>query len=126
MGLETDASVEAINAVQDADETNAHPASDERLESIRQQGENADSILSASITPDGTGATFPSQSVPDGRSVLVQNQDDADTVYVQDDNGNDAIMLKPGDGVSLAVSNFDLITVTGTSNTPQVTASVEV
>lgn len=88
--------------------------------------QNKDGVVGDTITPGTGGATFADQDVPDGFDVVVQNDpSNTDNVQVQDDDGTDRHVLSPGSTISLAVSNLDEITVTGTANNPSVHATVE-
>jgi len=87
---------------------------------------NKDGIVGGTITPGTSGATFGSQSVPNGFGVVVQNDpSNSDTVQIQDDSGNDRHALEPGGEFTVYVSNLDQISVTGTGNNPTVHATVE-
>lgn len=86
---------------------------------------NGSGINSDTITPDSSGKTFVDKAVSDGHPVHVQNQTAAggDAVFVQDEAGNDAYRIDPGESVKLFVSNTNQITITGATSKPTVVAT---
>lgn len=101
----------------DQDDSVAAPASDERLElvrallaSIEAAQVNEDALTAFSYSTSGTTAeSLPSNAVPDGVSVVVQAQVDNSKRINVGNGTNQSIALDPGQSVSLAVTDTDLI-----------------
>lgn len=95
MTVYTNARVEDLRQVIDADGQEAAAASDERLESVRQQGANGVPNQVTYSTGGTAAEALNAQAVPDGHAVEVQAADDnTDTVYVGDSD-TQARALKP-------------------------------
>jgi hypothetical protein len=72
MAMDTRGETTDIESVEDQTGDPAHPATDERLESVRQQGQNGD-MNQVVHTTDGTNPEqVESYPVPDGHGLLVQ------------------------------------------------------
>lgn len=112
--------VEEIRNVRDADGSEASPASDERIESVRQQGANG--LLGQTVyQTGGTNAEqVDSQAVPDGKAVMIQAHDsNSGPVFVGDSESQEHA-LRPRESVEVQVENHDEIHVRATSGGDQV------
>lgn len=105
-----------VTEIEDKDDNVAAPASDERLESMRQEIRdrlgNWSGLTAVKYTTSGTTAEqVGSNDVPEGVSVLVQAlEGNTGTVYVGDST-TQPVSLQPEANVSLAVTNTDKIHV---------------
>ncbi|QSG06469.1 hypothetical protein [Halapricum desulfuricans] len=85
MTVYTNGEVEELRSVIDSNGNEASPASDDRLESVRQQGSNG-TLNQLVYTTDGTTAeAVDAAAVPDGHGLLIQGyHTNSETVYVGD------------------------------------------
>lgn len=86
MGLDTTTDVQEIENIVDADGQEARVASDERLESVRQQGANGSMTQLVYATESTNPEQVDAAAVPDGHGVVIQAaQSNTDYVYIGDD-----------------------------------------
>lgn len=103
--------IDELQAVRDADGDSARPASDERIESVREQGENG-AMNQMVYETSGTGTEqVDAAAVPDGHGVAIQGHyDNVDTVYIGD-AGTQAHALGTRESLVVDVENTDEIHV---------------
>ncbi|WP_336001453.1 hypothetical protein [Halorientalis halophila] len=113
MGLDTQTRIEELRKSLDADENEAHVASDERLESLRQQGENHGAVVDGQYVVDAadTAEALPDQPIPDGIEVAV-TYDPANqgVVYIGDGDPSYPLTDVP-QGLTFRVSNLSAISI---------------
>lgn len=112
MTVYTSGKVEELRQVIDQDGTEASPASDERLEAVRRQGSNSDSLTAFTHTTGSTNAeALADHSVPDGVAVLVSAPTaNTDSVFVGN-SGGQPVELTPGESITLGVTDTSIIHV---------------
>lgn len=99
-----------VTEVVDQDDNVAAPASDERLDAVRQAVENQGSLTAFEQSTGGTDAeALASNAVPEGVDVVVQAKaDNSGAVYVGDGT-TQSIRLAPEQSLSLAVTDTGLV-----------------
>jgi len=105
--------IDELQQVQDADGNTARPASDERLEDVRQQGQNHSSIVDGQYTVSNadTAESLPDQPIPDGVEVVI-TYDPANNGVVYVGDGDPGFPLTDvGQGISFRVSNLSVLSV---------------
>lgn len=104
--------INELRSVTDADDNPARPASDERLEDVRQQGENSDSLTGFTHTTESTNAeALGSQPVPDGTGVLIAAPSgNSASVWIGNSDAQ-PIELSPGGSIVLEVADTSIVTV---------------
>jgi hypothetical protein len=105
-----------LKSVTDSDGQGARPASDERLESIRQQGENPGGLGGFEYTTESTNAEqLPEYDVPDGIAVLLDAPpENSGRIYVGPEDVQPA-GLDPGGSITLRVARTTAIWVRATN-----------
>ena len=87
MTVYTSGEVEELRSVIDSDGDEASPASDDRLESVRQQGANGAMNQTVHTTGGTDAEDVDAATVPDGHGLLIQgHHSNSGTVYVGDSN----------------------------------------
>jgi hypothetical protein len=110
MPLDTSTEVQEIRNSLDKDGDQAHPASDERLEQLRQHGVGR-GLSQIEHDPNSDEKQAPDNSVPDGVAVEIAAADsNGGTIYVGDSNGQKR-PLAPRESLSVNVSNTNEIYV---------------
>ena len=85
MTLNTRGKTTAIERVADQSGSVAHPATDERLELVRQQDANGQGSQITYTLQSSTPEQMPDNDVPDGHGVLIQgHHENTGVVYVGD------------------------------------------
>lgn len=102
-----------VEEVSDADGQIASPAADETQRSLHG---NFGTGNDGDATDDTTGSTLPTNTVPEGVSVVVQAKNgNADVVRVGL-TASPTLELSPGDSVTYRVQNTDQINLVAVSN----------
>lgn len=102
--------IEEIRESLDLDEDPAHPASDERIEQIRQQGVNR-SLSQVTHDPTADGTQCPANAVPDGVAVDVQAAAGNDGLLFVGDSAGQQRALGPRESISVQVADTSNIHV---------------
>ncbi|MFD1588717.1 hypothetical protein ACFR9U_17195 [Halorientalis brevis] len=113
MPTETTTEIEAIKEALDKDGNEAHAATDERLESVREQGANKDALPTFAYSTSGTAAEqLPSNSVPDGVDVsIIYYPSNSGIVWVGDSDAQEVPLTGEGQAFSAAVADTNAIWV---------------
>jgi len=75
--------------------------------------QNRPSVSSQSVAVATGGTGLPAIAIPDGFSLLVQSDPgNADRIQIGDGSGGGGAVLRPGDGVTLAVQDASVVTAT--------------
>ena len=112
---------DTVEQVIDKDDEPAAPATDERVEEVRQAADTAAGVETASISTSGTDAEqLPALDVaPGGDLVLRADTENTGIVFVGDENAQD-LPLSGGETLIVSVTSADAIWV----QTPDVGDSV--
>ncbi|SEN04269.1 hypothetical protein SAMN05216388_1001229 [Halorientalis persicus] len=105
--------IDNLETIQDADDSDAHPASDERLEEVRQQGQNHSGLVDGQYTVDqaDTAESLPDQPIPDGIEVVVAYDPANDGVVYAGDGSPSYPLTDVGQALTLRVDNLSVITI---------------
>ncbi len=113
MALESDASVDDIEGVQDRDgDTRPAANADEQAETNRRLG-NHDGLTQFVYQTDGTDAeALDAESVPDGVTVLVEYKQGNDgSVYLGDESTQESPLTAVGQSLEFGVTDTSIIHV---------------
>lgn len=105
--------VEKIRQTIDRDGTEAHPASDERLEDVRRQGANKAGLEDGQhlVSASDTVEALPDQPIPDGVEVVVA-YDPSNNGVVYVGNGDPGFPLTDtGQALHFRVANLSAVSV---------------
>jgi len=109
MSLETETDVEQMRKVQDEKGDKQPPANQaEQAETNRKLG-NADGVFSDEFTPSTGGQSLPSHVVEEGKEVLLLADPANGGIIYVGEPGSPSVPLTGGNGVTLQVTNTDLI-----------------
>lgn len=112
MTLETNTKVERLNVVQDSEGNDAAPATEQEQQAISSALSNNDSLTAFNHATSGTDAEpLPENAVPDGVEVLMYAKDANGGFVWVGDSATQAVPIKPGGSLTLAVSDTSAIYV---------------
>jgi len=109
MSLETETDVEQMRKVQDEQGDQQPPANQAEQAETNQKLGNADAVFSDELEPSTAGESLPSHTVEEGKEVLLLADPANGGIIYVGEPGSPSVPLTGGNGVTLQVTNTDLI-----------------